>query len=336
VRTSPDALPAALARGPRSAYLITGVEPLLIAEAAVAVRQAARAAGYADREVHFIERGFDWDELLRDAANLSLFASRRLIELKFNSTPDVESQRALAGLAAQPPADTVLLVTGELERKSLTTAWVKAFEEHGVLVITQPVERGALPGWIRDRLAKQGVRIDAAATELIADRVEGNLLAAQQEVERIVLLMPGATLGAEDVAALVADSARYDVFELSAAAFSGHATRALRILSGLRAEGQEPPLIIWALLQDLRALSRVSLRAGRERSLDDAFRAEQVWSTRQGPIRAALGRLDRRQIDSLITAVARTDRIAKGSLHGDVWVELEGLVARIAGLRLAA
>ena len=151
-------------------------------------------AGYADREVHFIERGFDWDELLRDAANLSLFASRRLIELKFNSTPDAESQRALAGLAAQPPADAVLLVTGELERKSLATAWVKAFEEHGVLVVTQPVERAALPGWIRDRLGGQGVAIDAAATELLADRVEGNLLAAQQEIERIALLMPGATL----------------------------------------------------------------------------------------------------------------------------------------------
>jgi DNA polymerase-3 subunit delta len=336
VRTSPDALPSGLARGLRSAYLITGIEPLLIGEAAVAVREAARAAGYADREVHFIERGFDWDELLRDSANLSLFASRRLIEIKFNSAPDAESQRALAGLAAQPPADTVLLVSGELERKSLATNWVKAFEEHGVLVVTQPVERGALPRWIRDRLAGQGVQIDAAATELLADRVEGNLLAAQQEVERIVLLMPGATLGAEDVAELVADSARYDVFELSAAAFSGHATRALRILSGLRAEGQEPPLIIWALLQDLRALSRVALRAGRERSLEDAFRAEQVWSTRQGPIKAALGRLDRRRIDSLITSVARADRIAKGSLRGDAWVEIEGLVARIAGLRLAA
>jgi DNA polymerase-3 subunit delta len=309
VRTSPDALPTALARGLRGACLITGVEPLLIAEAAVAVRQAARAAGYADREVHFIERGFDWDELLRDAANLSLFASRRLIELKFNSTPDIESQRALADLAAKPPADTVLLVTGELERKSLATVWVKAFEEHGVLVVTQPVERAALPGWIRDRLAKQGIQVDSAATELIADRVEGNLLAAQQEVERIALLMPGATLGAEDVAALVADSARYDVFELSAAAFSGHATR---------------------------ALSRVSLRAGRERSLESVFRAEQVWSARQGPVKAALGRLDRPRIDSLITAVARTDRIAKGSLRGDVWVELEGLVARIAGVRLAA
>jgi DNA polymerase-3 subunit delta len=336
VRTTPDSLPAGLARGLRSAYLVTGVEPLLIAEAAASVRHAARAAGYADREVHFVERGFDWDQLLRDSANLSLFASRRLIELRFNSTPDAEAQRSLAGLAERPPADTVLLVAGELERKSLGTHWVKAFEEHGVLVVAQAVERSALPGWIRDRLAQQGVRIEPPAAQLLADRVEGNLLAAQQEVDRIGLLMPGTTLGAEDVAALVADSARYDVFELSGAAFAGQAQRALRILSGLRAEGQEPPLILWALVNDLRALSRVSLRAGRERSLEDAFRAEQVWSSRQPPIRAALSRFDRRQIDALIAAAARADRIAKGAMRGDAWVEIEGLVGRIAGLRLAA
>jgi DNA polymerase-3 subunit delta len=336
VRTTPDALPAGLARGLRSAYLVTGVEPLLIAESAGAVRHAAREAGYADREVHFIERGFDWDGLLRDSANLSLFASRRLIELKFNSAPDVGAQNVLASLAAQPPADTVLLVSGELERKSLGTQWVKAFESHGVLVVAQAVERAALPAWIRDRLAVHGVKIEPVAAQLLADRVEGNLLAAQQEVERIGLLMPGEPLGTEDVAAFVADSARYDVFELSAAAFAGQAERALRVLAGLRAEGQEPPLILWALAQDLRALSRVSFLAGRERSLEDAFRSAQVWSSRQGPIRAALSRLDRRRIDALILALARADRVAKGSLRGDAWVEIEGLVARIAGLRLAA
>ena len=320
----------------RSAYLVTGAEPLLIAEAASAIRQAARAAGYADREVHFIERGFDWDELLRDSANLSLFASQRLIELKFNSTLDAEAQRALAGLAAKPPVDTVLLVVGELDRKPLNAAWVKAFEQGGVLVVTQPVERGALPAWIRERLGRQGVGIDAAAAQVLADRVEGNLLAAQQDVDRIALLMPGATLGAEDVARLVADSARYDVFELSAAAFAGQPGRALRILAGLRAEGREPPLVLWALVNDLRALSRVTQRLIRERSVDGAFRVEQVWSNRQGPLRAALGRFERPGIDSLLLAAARADRVTKGSLRGDAWVEIEGLVARIAGLKLAA
>lgn len=336
MRTSPDALPSGLSRGLRSAYLVTGSEPLLIAEACDAVRAAARARDYADREVHFLERGFDWNALLADAANLSLFATRRLIELRIGPTPDAESQKALAGLAARPPEDTVLLVAGELERKSLTTAWVKAFDEHGVLVVAQPVERPALPGWIRERLGSKGVTIDPAAAELLADRVEGNLLAAQQEIERIALLMPGARLDAGQVAELVADSARYDVFELAAAAFSGQAVRALRILAGLRAEGREPPLVLWALLNDLRGLSRVAQRAERERSLDDIFRSENIWSNRKGPLKAALGRLSRPDVEALLASAAAADRMAKGSLRGDAWVALEALVARIAGVRLAA
>jgi len=336
VRTSPDGLSSGLARGLRSAYLVTGSEPLLIAEACDAVRAAARARDHAEREVHFLERGFDWNALLADAANLSLFALRRLIELKIGPAPDAESQRALASLAVQPPADTVLLVSGELERRALAAAWVRAFEEHAVLVVAQPVERPALPGWIRDRLGRRGVTIEPAAAELLADRVEGNLLAAQQEIERIALLMPGARLDVAQVAELVADSARYDVFELSAAAFSGQAGRALRVLAGLRAEGREPPLVLWALLNDLRGLSRVAQRAGRERSLDSVFRAEQIWSSRQGPLAAALRRLAPPEIEALLLSAASVDRMAKGTLRGDAWVALEALVARIAGVRLAA
>ncbi len=336
MRTSPDGLSSGLARGLGSAYLVTGSEPLLIGEACDAIRATARAQQYADREVHFLERGFDWNALLADAANLSLFASRRLIELRIGPAPDAESGRALAGLAERPPEDTVLLVSGELEYKSLKAAWVGAFEKHGVLVVTQPVERPALPGWIRERLGRKGVTIEPAAAELLADRVEGNLLAAQQEVERIALLMPEAALDTGQVAELVADSARYDVFELSAAAFSGEPGRALRILAGLRGEGREPPLVLWALLNDLRGLSRVAQRAERERSLDAIFRAEQIWSRRQEPLRAALRRLSRADIDSLLLAAAAADRVAKGSLKGDPWVALEALTARIAGVRLAA
>lgn len=336
MRTSPDALVASLGRGLRGAYLVTGAEPLLIAEACTAIRHAAREAGYGDREVHFVERGFDWDALLASSANLSLFASRRLVEIKFAAALDAEAQRVLATLAEHPPVDTLLLVAGELDRKPLGAAWVKSFEQHGVLVVTQPVERNALPAWIRERLARNGVRIEPDAAQLLADRVEGNLLAAQQEVERIALLMPASSLGVEDVAQLVADSARFDVFELSAATFAGQAERALRILAGLRAEGREPPLVLWALVNDLRALSRVTQRMAVERSLDGAFRAEQVWSNRQGPIKAALSRLDRPRIDALLAAAARADRVAKGSLRGDAWVEIERLVARIAGLKLAA
>ncbi|MFO1408216.1 MAG: DNA polymerase III subunit delta [Steroidobacteraceae bacterium] len=336
MRTSPDALQAGLGRGLRNAYLVTGAEPLLIAESTAAIREAARAAGHADREVHFLERGFDWDALVRGSANLSLFATRRIIELRFGSALDAGGQKVLAEMVAKPPEDALLVVAGELDRKQLQAAWVKAWDEHGVVVVTQPVERPALPAWIRDRLARRGVTLEREAAELLADRVEGNLLAAQQEVERIALLMPGATIGVDDVAQLVADSARYDVFELAGAAFAGQAARALRILAGLRGEGREPPLVLWALVNDLRALSRVKARLEHERSLDAAFRAEQVWSNRQGPIRAALGRFDRPALDALLAAAARADRVAKGSLRGDAWTELERLTARIAGVPLAA
>jgi DNA polymerase-3 subunit delta len=336
VRTSPDGLQAALAKGVPGACLVTGVEPLLIDESCDLIRARARKEGYADREVHFVEKGFDWDALLADAMSLSLFASRRLIELKLKGAPDAGSAKALTDLAANPPQDTVLLVAGELDPKPQKAAWVGEFERRGLLVIGQPVERAQLPAWIRARLAARGATLDADAAELLADRVEGNLLAAQQEIERIALLRPGSNLDAAAVAEIVADNARYDVFELSSAAMLGNAQRALRILAGLKGEGREPPLILWALLNDLRALSKVVHGAARERSLDDVFRAAQVWSNRQPPLRAALRRFDRTQIESLILAAARADRIAKGSLRGEVWVEIEGLVARIAGVPLAA
>jgi DNA polymerase-3 subunit delta len=196
--------------------------------------------------------------------------------------------------------------------------------------------RERLPEWISRRLQQRGVRLEAGAAQLLADRVEGNLLAAQQEIERIVLLKPGATLDADSVAALVADNARFDVFELSTAAFLGNAPRALRVLEGLRGEGREPPLILWALLNDLRAVSRVLQREPNDRNIDGIFRAEGVWGSRQGPIRVAVQRLRRAEIDALIRAAARADRVAKGSLRGEPWVEITGLVARIAGVQLAA
>jgi DNA polymerase III subunit delta len=337
VRTTPESLQAALDKGalPR-VCLVTGVEPLLIDEACAVVRERARRDGYGDREVHFVERGFDWEALLADAQSLSLFSHLRLIELKLRNAPDATAAKNLARLAAEPPADTVLLVAVELELKSQKAAWVGEFEKHGLLVIGMPVERGRLPAWITRRLQQRGVMLDETAAELIADRVEGNLLAAQQEIERIALLRPAATLDAKAVAELVADNARFDVFELTAAALLGNAPRALRILEGLRGEGVEPPLILWALVNDLRALSRVALRAERDDNLDGVFRSEGIWSNRQGPLRVALQRVRRRDIESLLGTAARADRIAKGSLPGEAWVELSGLIARMAGVALVA
>ncbi len=336
MRTTPDGLQAVLARGLPGACLVTGVEPLLIDEGCTLIRARAREEGYADREVHFVEKGFDWEALLADARSLSLFAARRLIELKLKGAPDPSSAKALAELAAAPPADTVLLVAGELEPKPQQAAWVKQFEAKGLLVVGAPVERDALPQWIRGRLAARGARVTPAAAELLADRVEGNLLAAQQEIERIVLLCPGEELDAEAVAELVADNARYDVYELAAAALQGNAPRALRILAGLKGEGVAPPLILWVLANDLRGVSQVMHALAQRRSFEDACRAANVWSNRKVGVQAGVRRLGAPLVESLIVAAARADRVAKGGERGDPWVEIERLVARIAGIPLAA
>jgi len=316
--------------------LATGVEPLLIEESCDLIRARARKDGYADREVHFLERGFDWDALLADAKSLSLFSARRLIELRLKGAPDVTSAKALAELAAQPPVDTVLLVSGELEPRQQQAAWAKEFERRGLVVVGVPVERAQLPQWIRGRLGSRGAKVTAEAAELLADRTEGNLLAAQQEIERIVLLRPGEELDAQAVAELVADNARYDVFELSAAAMAGNAPRALRILAGLKGEGVAPPFIIWALVNDLRGVSQVMHEVAQRRSLDDALRSANVWSNRRANVQAGVRRLDPARIESLLVHAARADRVAKGGQRGDEWVEIEGLVARIAGVPLAA
>jgi DNA polymerase-3 subunit delta len=188
VRTTTDSFQAALAKGPLPRASHHGCRTLLIDEAATALRARARAAGYGEREVHFIERGFDWDALLMDANSLALFANLRLIELKLRNAPDASASKNLVKLAAAPPADTVLLVTGELEPRQQKSAWVNEFERQGTVVVAPPMTRERLPEWITRRLQQHGVALEPEAAQLLADRVEGNLLAAQQEIERIALL----------------------------------------------------------------------------------------------------------------------------------------------------
>jgi DNA polymerase-3 subunit delta len=336
VRLSPDALAGSAGRELRGAYLVAGAEPLLILESCDLLRARARAAGHADREVHFIGKGFDWTALQQSAANLSLFGDRRLIELKLDGAPDAAGAAALAALAQRPPEDSLLLVSAELGYREMQANWVGAFETHAVLVTAPAVGRADLPAWIRARLGRQQVAIDDDALALLAERVEGNLLAASQAVDRIALLSNDGRAGLEEVAAIVADSARYDVFALAAASFAGETARALRILTGLRAEGIEPPLVLWALVSDLRLAAKVEARVRAGERVDGAFAAERVYASRQAPMRKALQRLDRGALERLLRRAADTDRMAKGSLRGDPWVALEALVAGIGGLKLAA
>jgi DNA polymerase-3 subunit delta len=327
VRLNSDQLLPALRRGLAAAYLISGDEPLLVGECADAVRAAAREGGFADRLVFFVDRTFDWDALRQETQSMSLFAERRLIELRMPSGKPDKGAAALIDLATRPPPDLkCLVVTDKLDQKASETAWVRAFEQHGAWVRAWPVETAALPGWLRTRAAALKVEMETDAAQLIVERVEGNLLAAKQELDTLALLADGGRIDVDLVLRSVGDSARYDVFQLATAAAAGDAGRALRVLLGLKSEGIEPTLILWALVRELRGLwqarERARLRTGSRGG---------GWNQAATPATDALARIGAMPLAALLRQAHQTDRVIKGMSGGDAWTALTGLSAAMAG-----
>ena len=327
MRLSGDQLSAALARGVQAIYLISGDEPLLAAEAADAIRAAARAAGYADRTVFFVERGFAWEDLRQASQSMSLFADKRLLELRMPSGKPDKGADQLTALAESPPPDVMtLIMTGKLDKKASEAAWVRAVERNGTWIPVWPVGTAALPGWLRARAKSLNVELEDQAAQLIVDRVEGNLLAAKQELEKLHLLAGGKPIDAALVLSSVGDSTRYDVFQLAESAAAGNATRAFRVLLGLKSEGVEPTLILWALVRELRGLwqsrERNRLRSGGRGS---------GWNLAATPSAQALARLEGLPLARLMRQAAQADRIIKGMAPGDAWSSLAGLAGALAG-----
>ena len=336
MKLSGDNFPSTLARQLGRVYLISGDEPLLVNEAADAVRAKARAEGFTERELHVIERGFDWQALVANSRAMSLFAERKIIEIRMtNPTPGEQGATAIVELAADQSPDTlVLIITGKLDGRTLNSRWVNAIDKHGVVVQIWPLDLARLPGWIRDRLARHNLKADPQAAQLLAERVEGNLLAAHQEVEKLALLLPPGEVTAETIMDAVADSARFDVLQLGEAAMRGQPVRALRILECLKGEGVEPTLLLWALNKDLQWMARAQalMRAGQ--SADSAMNALYVWRPRQAAMKQALQRLSAPVLRGLLLDAERIDRTIKGVIRTNPWVEFEGLVARFAGAPL--
>ena len=325
MRLNADQLKATLGRGLANVYLVSGDEPLLVGEAGDAIRAAARAGGYAERRLFFVERSFAWDEFRQETQSLSLFAERRLFELRMPGKPD-KGAAVLIDLATRPPPDMVCLVlTDKLDKKASESPWVRAFEKHGVWVPIWPVSSSALPAWLRSRATALGVEMEPDAAQLIVDRVEGNLLAAKQELEKLVLLSATKRISAELVLRSVGDSARYDVFQLGEAAAAGDVERTLHVLLGLKSEGVEPTLILWALVRELRGLWQT-----RERTRLRAT-ARGGWNQAATPGARALERMGKMPLVRLLQQAHHTDRVLKGLAGGDPWTALTGLAAGMAG-----
>ena len=322
-----DSLAAHLEQRLLPAYLVCGDEPLLTAEAADAIRARARAAGFTEREVHFLDRGSDWDDVRASAGNLSLFGSRRLLELRLpTGRPGTAGNKALSSLLERNDPDILLLVlTPRLDRDAQGSQWFRALESHGGWVPVWPVEADKLVSWLRGRCRRLRLEVDEEALALLAERTEGNLLAAHQELEKLRLLAPSAAITLETVLASVGDSARFDVFRLSEAVLEGEADRALRVLAGLRSEGTEATLVLWALTKALRDLwGAVSSRGG-------PARARGGWQRQSAALDKAVRRAPRLSFRALTLRAARADRMIKGRLQGDAWDEMALLAVDICG-----
>ena len=322
MKLTSDSLAAQLAQRLLPAYLVSGDEPLLAAEAADAIRARARAAGFTEREVHFIERVADWDDVRGSAANLSLFGGRRVLEIRLGSgKPGVAGNAALVALLGARDPDTLFLILApRLDRDAQGADWVRAVEAHGGWVQVWPVDAARLNGWLRARARALALDADDEALELLAARTEGNLLAAHQELSKLALLAAGGKVTADAVQASVADSARFDVFQLGEAVLGGETARALRMLAGLRAEGTEATLALWALTKALRDVWNA--QAG-------GTGKPAAWQRQSAALAKAQRRAPRLSFGNLVLRAGRADRMIKGRLTGNAWDEMALLAVEL-------
>ena len=342
-------LSAHLQKGLRSLYTLHGDEPLLVQEAGDAIRAAARAQGYTERSVHTVSGAhFDWGAVLAAGGSMSLFADRQVIEIRIPSgKPGKDGSVALQQIAQSASGNEgvlTLVLLPRLDKATRSGAWFGALEANGVTLQLDPVERGALPEWIAQRLGRQGQRVKAGeegqrTLQFFADRVEGNLLAAHQEIQKLALLHPGGELSFEQVEGAVNNVARYDVFKLSEAVLGGNPQRVARMLDGLKAEGEAEVLVHYTLAEDIRALKRVRDAVDAGRPLPMALRENRVWGPKERAFERVLPRLEGRVLTRLLGDAHKVDGIVKGlpqpDWPSDGWQALQRLAFRLCRLCMA-
>ncbi|MDR2164434.1 MAG: DNA polymerase III subunit delta [Zoogloeaceae bacterium] len=320
MRLRGEQLVAHLAQPLKPLYVVYGDAPLLVLEAADALRATARAQGYAERAVLTALPGFDWGQLAMAAGNLSLFGGKTLIDLRIpNGKPGKEGAAALVDYTHRKGTDVVLFVTlPQLDWKEEKAAWFSTLDDHGVILKLDAPPFAELPGWIAGRLARQHQRTDAEGLRFMAERVEGNLLAAHQEIQKLALLYPPGHLTEAQIHDAVLNVARYSVDDLREALLSGDLARLARTLAGLKQEGEAPVLVLWAMTEEIRAIAQV--KAGLRRLPPEAlFRELRIWGPRQHLLRRAVDALEARTVKSALEHSAQLDRVIKGLATGDAW-----------------
>ena len=328
-----EQLAAHLDRDLKAVYVIYGDEPLLVIEAADAIRAAARRKGFDEREVLTAISGFNWNELHLATGNMSLFGGRQLIDLRIpTGKPGREGGKAIQDYCARPSPDALLLVTlPGLDWTEEKATWLKALTEAGVAVKLIPPNLAELPAWIAGRLRRQQQKTGNDALRFIAERVEGNLLAAHQEIQKLALLYPAGELSLQQIQEAVLNVARYDLDGLREALLSGDVARLTRTLDGLQQEGEAPPLVLWAMTEEVRALAQVKAGQKQGQPVDALLKEARVWGARQSLFKRALPRVKEAAANAALEDAARIDRMIKGIGGGDVWTEFLRLGLGLAG-----
>ena len=328
-----EQLAAQLARRLSPCYLIGGEEPLQIQEACDAVRAAACANGFSERIVLFADQHFDWSTLPHHVHSPSLFATRRLIELRMSGRPSSNGARTLEDYAVNPQPDSLLLLTiARMDAVERRARWYRALAAVGVAVQVWPVASAELAKWVEQRARSQKVRLTPSAVATLAERVEGNLLACAQELSKLRLLYGSETVDATAVLATVTDSARFDVFDLVDSALSNNRPRTLRVLRGLREEGVEPPLVLWALVRELRAVATMARAIGEGEKIEQLLGKRRTPPRRKVAVRQALERAPEAKWLGLLAHAGLVDRVVKGGESGDPWAALQRLALAICGV----
>lgn len=331
MRIRAENLASELSQKLRPCYLLSGDEPLLINESADLIRQASKHQGFNERQV-FQSDSINWDDFISESQAMSLFADKRVIELRIpNSKPGDKGSKALLQFLEQIPEDILLLViTGKLDRSQQKSKWVTALENAGGHIQVFPVEQKHMPNWLTQRLKARGVHADRDAVSILAERVEGNLLAAQQEVEKIALLVSG-SIDAKIMSDIVVSSARYDVFSLVDHCMAGNTLEAVTSLKGLQEEGTEATSVLWVLTKEIRQLVQIHQACEKGQSLEQAIRTAGVWQKKQPLMHKAARRTPANKAKLLLSLCQSTDQAIKSNRHGSPWLKMKTLVTELSG-----